>query len=116
MARILSVCYDESLLHTRRLLLQSAGYSVTSAFGLRESLYHCRKGGFELFILGHSIPQADQQLLIAEFRGSCPAPILSLRRPTDPDVAGANYHVDPDPESILNIVAEILGDAMAKRA
>jgi len=35
MALILSVSYDESLLHTRSLLLNSAGYSVTSAFGLK---------------------------------------------------------------------------------
>ena len=31
MARILSVSYDEELLYTRRLLLESRGYSVTSA-------------------------------------------------------------------------------------
>jgi hypothetical protein len=115
MTRILSVSYDEVLLHTRRLLLESAGYSVTSAFGLKESLYHCR-GGFDLFILGHSISESDKQLLIKEFHASCPSPIISLRRLTEPDIAGANYHIEPDPESVLNLVAEILGCARANPA
>ena len=42
MPRILSVSYDEALLYTRRLLLEAAGYSVTSAFGFNEGLYQCK--------------------------------------------------------------------------
>ena len=37
MARILSVSYDEELLYTRRLLLESRGYCVTSALGWRKA-------------------------------------------------------------------------------
>lgn len=60
MARILSVSCDESLLHTREMLLRSCGYEVVATLGYAESLKACRKGNFDLFILGHSIPHAEK--------------------------------------------------------
>lgn len=115
MPRILSVSYDEALLYTRRLLLEAAGYNVTSAFGFKESLYQCKQGGFELFILGHSILLSDKQALIKEFRASCPGSILSLRLPSESDVEGADFYVDPDPENVLRLVAQILDATQPKR-
>ena len=116
MARILSISYDHVLLETRRLLLEASGYSVTSALGLKESMYYCKQGGFDLFILGHSIPHFDKKKLIREFRASCRAPIVSLRSLSEPAVVGANYYVDPDPESVLDLVAQVLGGPEAKLA
>jgi DNA-binding response OmpR family regulator len=116
MARILSVSYDEALLHTRRLLLEARGYSATSAFGLKEGLYHCKRGGFDLFILSHSMPKADKELLIHEFRASCPAPIISLCLVSEPEAEGADYYIEPDPKSLLELIAKILGVAKARSA
>lgn len=53
--RILSVSYDASLLATRRMLLEQKGYEVTSALGFSEAIECCKRSGFDLFILGHSI-------------------------------------------------------------
>jgi CheY-like chemotaxis protein len=116
MARILSVSYDEELLYTRRLLLESRGYSVTSALELKESLYWCKQGGFDIFILGHSIPETHKQALIESFRASCRGTIISLNCGTDPEVKGADYYIDTNPEGVLNHVAEILSTAKPKRA
>jgi len=77
---ILSVSYDMSLLATRQMLLEQRGYTVTSALGFSQSINLCRNGGFDLFVLGHSIPATDKNELIKTFRDNCPAPILSLER------------------------------------
>src|SRR5690348_11946100 len=71
--RILSVSYDPSLLATRGMLLEQRGYSVTSALGFSRAIEHCRASGFDLFILGHSIPEMDKLELMKTFRGNCPA-------------------------------------------
>jgi len=105
---ILSVSYDEQLLTTRRMLLEREGYKVTSALSRAEALAKCKQGAFDLLILGHSLPTADKQELIAVFRRSSAAPILLLRRQGEPMVAAADYNVLPDsPEDLLKTVANI---------
>lgn len=106
--RILSVSYDVSLLATRQMLLLQKGYSVTSALGFSKAIELCRNGGFDLFVLGHSIPASDKVALIETFRDNCPAAILSLERFGEEKVA-SNFHVSPDdPEKFLRVVEDIL--------
>ena len=108
MPRILNVSYDESLLTTREALLKQAGYEVVSAQGFVESLERCKQRDFDLFILGHSIPQKDKQELVKTFRDNCSAPILSLLRNCDTPLDTADFHVEPEPKQVLQAVAEIL--------
>jgi len=106
--RILSVSYDGVLLATRKMLLEQKGYSVMSALGFRESLEQCQNEGFDLFILGHSIPEKDKLHLIETFRSSCAAPILSLERIGERQVQ-CEFHASPDdPEKFLRVVDDIL--------
>jgi DNA-binding response OmpR family regulator len=108
-ARILSVSYDQPLMKTRQLLLEREGYEVVSVGTYGASLDECKKGGFDVFILGHSIPPADQENLVREFRQACSAPIISLRRnPGQEMVRGANFHIEPDPEPLLKVIEEIV--------
>jgi hypothetical protein len=107
-ARILSVSYDELLLRTRDALLKREGYEVVSSLGFSDSLEHCKRDNFDLFILGHSIQHSDKQKLVETFRRECPAPIISLRRVDEPPVRGADYHVEPDPSQLLKAVAAVL--------
>src|SRR5215471_16434222 len=79
-ARILSVSYDEALRRTRQLLLEAQGYQLISTDRLESTLEQCKLGGFDLFVLGHSIPQEDKQRLVEAFRQHCSAPTISLRR------------------------------------
>jgi DNA-binding response OmpR family regulator len=105
---ILSISYDASLLATRRMLLEQRGYTVTSALGFTQSTSHCGKGGFDLFILGHSIPEMDKLELIRTFRSNCPAPILSLERHGEV-IVPCDYHASPDdPEKFLETIEAIL--------
>jgi|SRR5689334_21861591 DNA-binding NtrC family response regulator len=106
--RILSVSYDVSLLATRGMLLEQRGYSVTSALGFSQAIARCRASGFDLFILGHSIPDTDKLELIETFRENCPAPILSLERHGEERVP-SDFHASPDdPERLMKTVDRIL--------
>lgn len=106
---ILSVSYHPELLVTRHMLLEREGYNVTSALGFTQSIARCNQGGFHLFILAHSIPQADKSDLIKVFRGACAGPVLSLARHGEPPVAAAEYEIPVDgPAEFLSTVARIL--------
>jgi DNA-binding response OmpR family regulator len=106
---VLSVSYNEPLMRTRELLLRREGYSVTSALGFTNSLKHCKQGNFDLFILGHSIPDEDKRELIKVFRVHCSAPVLALRRHGENAPDGADDHAYPDDiEGLLATVARIL--------
>jgi DNA-binding NtrC family response regulator len=107
-ARILSVSNDEPLLLTRHMLLQHEGYEVVSTIGMEASLKECHHGGFDVFILGHSIPDSDKQKMVEAFRATSTAPIISLQRNIGQLMDGADYHVMPDPESLLQLLNEIV--------
>jgi DNA-binding NtrC family response regulator len=106
--QILSVSYDVSLLATRKMLLEQKGYHVTNALGFSQAIKECKSGGFDLFVLGHSIPQTDKLELIDSFHKSCPAPILSLERHGE-NFVPCDYHASPDdPEKFIQVVESIL--------
>jgi DNA-binding response OmpR family regulator len=108
-ARILSISYDETLLGMRHMILENAEYAVVSVHGLESGLEHCKQGGFDLFVLGHSIPDDDKRKMVEVFRRACPAPIISLRRgASEPMVDGADFHIEPDAEPLLALVAHIV--------
>ena len=107
--RILSVSYDELLLRMRQMILESAGYTVVSALGFEKSLEECKKEGFDVFILGHSIPHAEKRKMVETFRQVCTGVIISLQRgASEPRVVTADFHIDPDPEALLKLIGEIL--------
>jgi CheY-like chemotaxis protein len=105
---ILSVSYDQALLATRKMLLEQQGYDVTSALGFTEAVEQCQKSNFDLFIIGHSIPDKDKLHLIETFRKHCPAPIVSLERFGEKHVP-CDFHSSPyDPASFITVVSDIL--------
>jgi len=106
---ILSVSYDASLLATRQMLLEMAGYTVISALGFAPAREHCNGSAYDLFILGHSIPTKDKEELIRVFREHCSAPVLSLERWGEMRVE-SEFHASPDdPEKLLKTVRQIFG-------
>jgi CheY-like chemotaxis protein len=78
------------------MLLRGQGYFVTSALGRADALEQCKKGSFDLLILGHSIPEEDKRELINLFRTHCPSPVLALSRPGEQIPDSADAHAFPD--------------------
>ena len=108
-ARILSASYYDALRRTRHMLLEEQGYEVVSTDRLESTLEQCKLGGFDLFILGHSIPQEDKQKMVEAFRQHCSALIISLRRhPAEGIVDTADYHIDPDPKPLLEFITDLV--------
>jgi len=108
MPRILSISYDQALLHTRELMLSREGFEVQSAVGFSAALQACEKGEFDLMIMGHSIPPEDKAAIIKQLRAVCQTPILALRRANEAPVKAAEFDLDSgDPERFLSYVKEI---------
>ena len=58
---VLSIGFDPSLLETRSLVLQSAGYMVESASSLKEAVNRFQSGDFDLVLLCRSVPRKDRR-------------------------------------------------------
>ncbi|HEY6969333.1 MAG TPA: hypothetical protein VJA94_09015 [Candidatus Angelobacter sp.] len=108
---ILSISYDEALLRTREWILKKQGFDVTSACGFTEGEDQARRGGFDLAIVGHSIPQRDKVALITEFKKHSQAPVLSLSRHGDSPLSEADHSIlaSEGPEAFVVAVRHVLG-------
>jgi CheY-like chemotaxis protein len=114
---ILSISYDQPLLVTRQMILEQAGYDVSSAFGFAEALEICTtRHDFDLVLMGHSMPQKDKRALFEALRPKCRALFLSIRRHGDSPLPEANYSVDADdgPAALLGAVKAALDQAHAE--
>ena len=110
--RILSISYDESLLTTRKMILEQAGFDVAAAYGFAEASTICRfDHTFDLIVMGHSIPRKDKTALLEMLRPNCKAPLLSIRRHTEPPIPEADFSVDSHdgPEALVAAVKSALG-------
>jgi DNA-binding response OmpR family regulator len=108
--RILSVSYELALLMRREFLLKSAGYAVISALGHAEALYICRRGGFDLMIIGHAMPRGDKLSLTRFSHEICSAPVLVLTRHGEEPFQEADAVVEAaeDDAVILDIIRRLL--------
>ena len=101
MPHILSVSYDPVLLSTRQMMLESRGYTVTSAEGFVDAIRKCRGGAYDLLIIGHSIPHTDKEAIVAEMLEHCSAPVLALLRTNEAELEYANASVDASRPDLL---------------
>jgi DNA-binding response OmpR family regulator len=117
MARILSISYDQTLLLTRDLLLKGDGHDVVSGLGFHQGSELCRGGGFEVFILGHSIPSDDKLDLIQCFRENNPgAPVIALTRQDESRLKEVDLYLNPyEPAELLRGLAFLINPASERR-
>ena len=112
---ILSISYDESLLQTREWILKAAGFEVTSAHGFTAASEHCRDSGFDLVIIGHSLPSRDSSALIAQIKSHNHTRVLALRRPGESPVSGVDHSVvSSSAEALIEGVHTVLKSQSGK--
>jgi DNA-binding response OmpR family regulator len=94
--RILSISYDPHLIRTRQVLLEQAGFEVTSVSDMGQARKACTTSDsrFDLVILGHSVPPEDKKGIIDRIKENSDAPILALLRPNELPVEGATASVE----------------------
>ena len=113
---VLTVSHDEPLLRTWALLLQSRGYEVASLNPLNATMDKSRQPGFDVLVLDGSVPSMDKRRMIDIFRNSCDSPIIAVPSIGDDQEAdGADYHVEPDPELLLECIADVISKKSAAR-
>lgn len=117
MARILSISYDETLLLTRELMLKGEGHDVVSALGFHRGARACRRSGFDLFVLGHSIPKDDKLDLIRAFREkNVGAPVIALTRANESRLKEVDLYLNPgDPAELLRGLTFLINPASDRR-
>ena len=111
--KILAISYDQSLLDTRKMILEMHGFEVTTAYGFQEALHMCRQPqNYSLIIVGHSIPRGDMQQLLAEIRKNGGAAVLSVGRREEELPSGVDDAVDAfdSPEILIEAVRRLLPD------
>lgn len=114
MPRVLSVSYDLPLLSSRELLLQSLGYEVTSESDFAKALQRCLHAAkFDLFVVGHSIPAAEKNALIAAFHAHSSAPVVALKKMGEESPPAADFQIEPDPAQLLIVISQIIAGRAA---
>ena len=117
LAVVLAVGFDSSLMRTRSLVLQSAGYIVESASSLREAVDRFQTGDFDLVLLCHSVPMKDRDHLTCLIRatGSL-TPVISIVRNLGECAAFVNATLEDGPNKFLSGVGEELSKAARRVA
>jgi PleD family two-component response regulator len=108
--RILHVEYDRSLLSTRHVLLETAGFEVISCFDGRAAReVSTGSVNFDLFLVGHATSLRERTELVTWIRSKFPnvAVVVLRSRDTDGSPLG-DANVIADPEELLQKIVETL--------
>lgn len=79
MALVLCTGIDQSLLRTRKLILEKAGHTVVTASEQRDVVAACGKHQFDVAVIGQTVSTKSKRALSSLVRENCPsAKILEL--------------------------------------
>jgi CheY-like chemotaxis protein len=110
---VLAIGFDPSLMTTRMLVLQSAGYVVVRASSLKETVDHFQSGNFDLVLLCHSVPATDRERLACLIRASgSRIPIVSIAGSLGECDTLANATLEDGPNKFLAGIREVLVKAV----
>jgi DNA-binding response OmpR family regulator len=106
---VLAVGTDPSLLKTRSLVLQSAGYVVESALSVKEAADRFQSGDFDLVLLCHSVARKDRERLSSLIRASGSlTPIVSIAGNLGECDAFATATLEDGPSNFLARIRDVL--------
>jgi len=108
---VLHVGHDFMLLHTRSLVLRSAGYIVKCEYTVEDAIRHFLSADFDLVLLCHSLSEEERQRFIHRVRerGSS-TPVLSVDLSCTSNTQGTadNPRIGNDPIALLKRLGETL--------
>lgn len=109
---VLSVGMDSALLGVRKLLLQSAGYTVVSAVSISAAVERFLASDFDLVILCYSIPARDRDRLTCLIRASGSlTPVISVAGVEQNPLGSDNFAsatVESQPLKLLAGIKDVL--------
>jgi len=109
-ARLLSISDNRTVLQTRHLILQQAGFDVVSVADMQELTGALAQGEFDLFILGHSLPAKEKLRVYHLVQGHSQAtPVLELYK-FSPDLnTGYALSSQGEPQALIDAGHQALG-------
>ena len=116
MALVLCTGIDQSLLATRRLILEQAGHTVVTAMDTKQVVDACSKHDFNVAVIGQTISRSEKRRLAHLVRQHCATTmILELyTAPAGKMIPGANawlvVPVDVPPE-LARVVSDLAGES-----
>lgn len=111
-ARILSIGDDSILLYSRRLILETAGYSVESVRGDIAAIQQALLRRFDLALLCHSIAeQLVDHIVEASIRIAPQTPLLQISPLDNPFRKQHPALVSADPAALLSAIAGQLANS-----
>lgn len=91
-ARVLSVGKHPPVLKARNLVLQQAGYEVTTAASVEEALQQLRSHSFDAVIIGYTFSKAEKKELASRIEKDFKVPVLLLYiKPGDLEIPAAAH-------------------------
>ena len=113
---ILSAGRDRALLYTRNRVLEEAGYLVTPAITPAEITECCFKGGFDLVVLCHSIPQQERKRIARLVRMHTPStPVIVLADMPTRKYEFGDLTVYSEAANLLSCIPEALKSTTERR-
>jgi hypothetical protein len=104
MASVLCTGTDESLIKTRKLILERAGHKVVPALGEPQLIEACEKHSIDVAVIGQTIARNEKRRVLRLIRQNCPAAkVLELYSPTTGKVL-------PDADDWLEVPADVPSD------
>lgn len=115
-ARIFSIGDDSILLYSRRLVLETAGYSVESARGVLPAIEQILLRRFDLILLCHSITEeVVRRIVEASTRIAPRTPLLQISPLDNPFTHQAHPALVPsEPAALLSAIAGQLANQAAR--
>lgn len=110
--KVLSVGNDGSVLRTRGMVLQNAGYSVSSAENYTQAVDQCAASNFDVAVLSASLPYDDRIALAAEVKKRWPSTHVVMCCRIHEMPAHADAVIDPldGPGALLFAIESTLDD------
>jgi CheY-like chemotaxis protein len=91
-ALVLCAGSDDTLMATRKLILEQAGHKVVAVRGEPELIKACAEHQFDVTVIGQNIPGNEKRRILSLIRAHCPAAkVLELFSPASGKVLG-NAH------------------------
>ncbi len=116
MALVLCTGIDQSLLATRRLILEQAGHTVVTANNTKQVAEACSKHNFNVAVIGQTISRSEKRRLARLVRQHCATTmILELYAPaTGKAIPDANawlvVPIDVPPD-LTRVVSDLAGES-----
>jgi DNA-binding NtrC family response regulator len=111
MANVITVGNNEAVLSTRKAILEKAGHDVVVARDLREIIAACSTGGFDVGVIGQSLPPQEKLRVSEVLLELCAGiKILEFHNGIAPDLKTPDAHLgvaDSTPDDLVQSVERL---------